>query len=180
MVPLQVGQVPDVLQPLIVAAAAAIPFIEGEVGVLVGIVGGIPPLVAAIAAMAGNFLAVLVLVLLSSGARDAVLTGRRKRALARAGMPAVGDPALAAAPAERSDGSRRTERRAKFQQAYERYGVPGVSMLGPLLLPTHFTATMLVASGVGKTRVLIWQALAITAWTTLTALIASGVMNAVG
>jgi hypothetical protein len=55
-----------------------------------------------------------------------------------------------------------------------------VSLLGPLLLPTHFTATMLAASGVGKVRILIWQAAAIIAWTTLTALIISGVINAAG
>lgn len=118
--------------------------------------------------------------MLSSGVRDAVVTRRREKVLARDGMPVGSDSALAAAPAERSGGSRRAARRAKFQHAYERYGVPGVSLLGPLLLPTHFTATMLAASGVGKTRILIWQALAIIAWTTLTALIASGVMNAVG
>lgn len=174
-----VGQVPDVVQPLIVAAAGAIPFIEGEGSVALGIIGGIPPVVAAIAAMAGNFLSVAVLVLLSSSARDAVVT-RREKVLTRDGMSAGSDSALAAAPAERSDGSRSAARRAKFQHAYKRYGVPGVSLLGPLLLPTHFTATMLAASGVGKTRILIWQALAIIAWTTLTALIASGVMNAVG
>jgi hypothetical protein len=37
---------------------------------------------------------------------------------------------------------------------------------------------MLAASGVGKVRILIWQAVAIIAWTTLTALIISGVINA--
>ena len=50
-----VAQVPDLAQPLIVAAAGAIPFIEGEGGVAIGIIGGIAPVVAAIAAMAGNF-----------------------------------------------------------------------------------------------------------------------------
>jgi hypothetical protein len=48
----------------------------------------------------------------------------------------------------------------------------------PLLLPTHFTATM-PAAGVGKTRILIWQAITIIAWTTLTALVISGVLGAV-
>lgn len=63
------GQVPELVQPLIAAIAN--------------------PVVAAIAATAGNFLVVTVLVLLSSGAR-----------------------------------------RAKFQRAYERYGVPGREPLG--------------------------------------------------
>jgi hypothetical protein len=42
-----VGQVPDLLQPLIIAAAGAVPFIEGEGSALIGVVGGLHPLVAA-------------------------------------------------------------------------------------------------------------------------------------
>jgi hypothetical protein len=174
-----VGQVPDIVQPLIVAAAGAIPFVEGEGGVAIGIVGGINPVVAAIAAMVGNFLCVAVLVLLSSGARKAVVTRHRAKVDGRA-VTADGGTALGSLSAEESYGVRGSTRRAKFQRAYERYGVPGVSLLGPLLLPTHFTATMLAASGVGKARILIWQAVAIIGWTTLTALIISGVLNAVG
>jgi hypothetical protein len=171
-----VAHVPDLVQPLIVAAAGAIPFVEGEGGVTIGIIGGIPPVVAAVAAMAGNFLSVAALVLLSSGARNAVVARRREKVLAVDGVPAGYAPGV---PAEPSDGSRSAARSAKFQRAYERYGVPGVSLLGPLLLPTHFTATMLAASGVGKARILTWQAIAIVGWTTITAVLASGVMNAV-
>jgi hypothetical protein len=173
------GQVPELVQPLIVAVAGAIPFIEGEGGVAIGILGGIPPVLAAIAAMAGNFLSVAVLVLLGSGARNAVVNRHRASTRARAGVTVGGGSTLEVAPGERSEDTRGSARRAKFQRAYERYGVPGVSLLGPLLLPTHFTATMLAASGVGKARILIWQAIAIIAWTTLTALVISGVINAV-
>lgn len=170
------GQVPELLQPLIVALAGAIPFIEGEGGAAIGILGGIPPVVAAIAAMVGNFLTVAVLVLLSSGARNAVVNRHREKVLARDGVLVGGS--AAGTRVDRAD-DRGSARRAKFQRAYERYGVPGVSLLGPLLLPTHFTATMLAASGVGKARILVWQAIAIFAWTTVTALIISGVLQAV-
>ncbi|MFD7025427.1 small multidrug efflux protein [Promicromonospora sukumoe] len=170
------GQVPELLQPLIVALAGAIPFIEGEGGAAIGILGGLPPVVAAIAAMVGNFVTVAVLVLLSTGARNAVVSRRRAKVEARDAV-LVGGPS-GAAPAEH-ESERKAARRVKFQRAYERYGVPGVSLLGPLLLPTHFTATMLAASGVGKVRILVWQAIAIIAWTTLTALIISGVLQAV-
>jgi hypothetical protein len=173
------GQVPELVQPLIVAVAGAIPFIEGEGGVAIGILGGINPVAAAIAAMAGNFLVVTVLVLLGSGARNAVVTRHREKVLTRDGAPARAGSTLEVPPGARSDDTRSAARRAKFQRAYERYGVPGVSLLGPLLLPTHFTATMLAASGVGKARILIWQAIAIIAWTTLTALVISGVLGAV-
>ncbi|KJQ53824.1 hypothetical protein [Microbacterium sp. SA39] len=173
-----VAQVPDLVQPLIVALAGAIPFIEGEGAASIGIIGGIHPVVAAISAMVGNFLCVAVLVLASSGARSAIKNRSRvtEPALVNGGSgtdaPAVTD---GAAP----EPDRKAARREKFQRAFERYGVPGVSLLGPLLLPTQFTATMLAAAGVGKARVLFWQALAIIGWTTAVAVIVGGAVYAV-
>ncbi|ERK69353.1 hypothetical protein N136_04325, partial [Leifsonia aquatica ATCC 14665] len=76
------------------------------------------------------------------------------------------DPAPASSP-----------RKAKFQRAFERYGVPGVSLLGPLLLPTQFTATMLAAAGVGRARILIWQGVAIVGWTVAVSLVIGGVVT---
>ncbi|WP_144876831.1 small multidrug efflux protein [Microbacterium sp. 1.5R] len=166
-----VAQVPELVQPLIVALAGAIPFIEGEGAAAIGIIGGIHPVVAAIAAMAGNFLCVAILVIAGAGARKAIVTRARSREAV-----AAGGGSLAEADAETD---RSTARRAKFQRAFERYGVPGVSLLGPLLLPTHFTATMLAASGVGKGRVLIWQAVAIILWTTAVSIIVGGAIYAV-
>lgn len=172
-----VAQVPDLVQPLIVALAGAVPFIEGEGAAGIGIIGGIPPVVAAIAAMVGNFLCVAVLVLASSGARQAIVdrSKARQAALAGGGSSLEGD----AGPVPAIDQGRGSARREKFQRAFERYGVPGVSLLGPLLLPTHFTATMLAASGVGKGRILVWQAVAIIGWTTVVAVIVGSAVYAI-
>ncbi|WP_309104665.1 small multidrug efflux protein [Microbacterium sp.] len=170
-----VAQVPELVQPLIVALAGAVPFIEGEGAATIGIIGGMNPVVAAIAGIVGNFVCVAVLVLLSSGARKAIVTRRhRSRELVTAG----GTSSLADDGAAEESG-RKAARREKFQRAFERYGVPGVSLLGPLLLPTHFTATMLAASGVSKARVLIWQAVAIIGWTTVITVIISGAVYAI-
>lgn len=181
-----VAQVPDLVQPLVLAAAGAIPFVEGEGAVAIGIIGGIDPVLAGVAAVVGNFLCVTALVMLGSGARQAVVTRHRAKA-ARDAVP-VGSGSASDArfdgvgpgAADRPGDDRKAARRAKFQQAYERYGVPGVSLLGPLLLPTQVTATMLAASGVGKGRVLVWQAVAIVGWTTFTALVITGVIGLVG
>ena len=54
-----------------------------------------------------------------------------------------------------------------------------MSLLGPLLLPTQFTATMLASSGVSKVRVLFWQGLAIAGWSTLTGVVIGGATHAV-
>lgn len=174
-----VAQVPELVQPLIVALAGAVPFIEGEGAASIGIIGGIHPVIAAIAGIIGNFLCVLVLVLLSSGARNAVVSRNhaRKARLAAAGG-ATGSVTVVDAEDE-ADGSRSAARKVKFRRALDRYGVPGVSLLGPLLLPTQFTATMLAASGVSKARVLIWQAVAIIGWTTILSVFVGSVVHAV-
>ncbi|MGF6822798.1 putative membrane protein [Microbacterium sp. ZKA21] len=175
-----VAQVPEFIQPLIVAAAGAIPFIEGEGAAAIGIIGGIAPLVAAIAAIVGNFVCVAILVFVSAGARNAVVTRHRARVQARETLAVAASAAPASVAVEPEEESeRKAARRAKFQRSLERYGVPGVSLLGPLLLPTQFTATMLAAAGVGRARILIWQGVAIIGWTTLVTLILTGVIHAV-
>ncbi|MGO2750704.1 MAG: small multidrug efflux protein [Pseudoclavibacter sp.] len=145
------AQLPEWLQPLIVALAGAVPFIEGEGAASIGIIGGINPIIAAVAGAIGNFVAVALVVYLGAGIR------------AR----------FAKSPA---DAKPKTANREKFQRAFNRYGVAGVSLLGPLLLPTHFTAAALAGSGISKGRVLIWQAAAIVLWTTLLTLFITGVI----
>ncbi|GAA3670400.1 small multidrug efflux protein [Microbacterium marinilacus] len=146
-----VSQVPVVLQPVVVALAGAVPFIEGEGAAAIGIIGGIHPVLAAVSAAVGNFVCVALVVLLGAGVRSAIAARREQRAP--------------------------SPRREKFQRAFARYGVPGVSLLGPLLLPTHFTAVMLAGAGVAKGRILIWQAAAIVLWTTALTLIITGVIR---
>ncbi|CAH0161044.1 small multidrug efflux protein [Microbacterium foliorum] len=172
-----VAQVPELIQPLIVALAGAIPFIEGEGAVSIGIIGGIHPVIAAIAAIVGNFLCVAILVIAGSGARSAIVKRSRNREAVVAGAGSIGS--AVSEPVDAGATDRGSARREKFQRAFERYGVPGVSLLGPLLLPTHFTATMLAASGIGKARILIWQAVAIIGWTTIVAVIVGGAVSAI-
>ena len=144
-----VAQVPEFVQPLIVAAAGAVPFIEGEGGAIVGVVGGLPPVVAGLAAAVGNMLCVFVVVVVAARARGAIVNR------ARADVDTV------------ADGKPRSKGRERFQRWLVRFGVPGASLLGPLALPTHFTAATLVATGVPMRRILFWQALAIVLWTTI-------------
>lgn len=150
-----VAGVPDLVQPLIVALAGAVPFIEGEGAATIGIIGGIHPVIAAISGAVGNLICVAVVVLATARVRTAVTTRRGG----------------AAKPA--------TPRREKFEKAYHRYGTPGVSLLGPLLLPTQFTAAALTSTGVPPMRVMAWQAAAIVLWTTVITLIITGVLRAV-
>jgi hypothetical protein len=165
-----VAHVPEVVQPVLVALAAMIPFIEGEGAGPFGVFGGIHPILAGLAAAAGNFAIVSGIVVLGSRGREALVA---RRAARRA------DAGVSDAPAKPE-----SKGRQRFRRYLVRFGVPGASLLGPLAIPTHFTSAMLVAAGTPKRWVLLWQGIAIVAWTTLTTTIAwagiTAVLNAGG
>src|SRR6478736_6813410 len=71
-----VAEVPDLVQPLVVALAGAVPFIEGEGAAGIGIIGGIHPIVAALAAAIGNVICVAIVILATARVRTAVTTRR--------------------------------------------------------------------------------------------------------
>lgn len=174
------SQVPLLVQPLIVALAAAIPFVESELASVLGVWAGLHPLMAAVAAITGNVLSVLVVVVFGARIRTAIIARRSRRApqvaVAAGSSIMPQDGAGSASEAEAEPDSKGVRRLKRF---LVRFGVPGASILGPLALPTQFTAAVLVSTGVSKRWVLLWQAVAIVLWTTLTTLIAAGVLTLV-
>src|SRR5699024_5987083 len=80
------AQVPDLLQPFIISAAGAVPFVEGEISSTIGVWAGMNPIVAGSAGAIGNFVCVTVIVLLGARARRAVVSRQSaKRELATVG-----------------------------------------------------------------------------------------------
>lgn len=163
-----VSQVPEFIQPFIVMLAGTVPFIEGEVASMIGVLGGMNPIVAGVAAAVGNFLAVLVVVTVSSRARTAVVDRRAARLETVAvGRAATGVVLEAEAEVEAEPPKPESKGRQRFKRWLVRYGVPGASILGPLAIPTQFTSAILIASGASRSSVLLWQAVAIVLWTTV-------------
>lgn len=189
-----INQVPDILQPLMVAVVAMIPYIEGEGAAAFGIIAGINPIVAAIAAAAGNILCVVGVVLLGSRIRGGVVARRAARAESRGATDATvagagpTDAATATATAVAEDegvdeGTKPTHAskgRAKLRRWLVRFGVPGASLIAPLALPTMLTAAFFVASGVRKEWVILWQVVAIVLWTGAVAAAATGLLALLG
>ena len=165
-----VAQVPEILQPIIVMLAGAIPFVEGEGAAVIGVIGGVNPVLAPIAAATGNFACVVAVVLLSSKARTAVASRRANRVAATVGAPSAATAVLEEVPPTLEGPTRprpESKGRQRFRRWLARFGVPGASILGPLAIPTQFTAAILVASGTPRGWVLLWQAVAIVIWTTV-------------
>jgi len=90
------GQVPELAQPLILVLAGAIPFFEGEGAAALGVLSGVNPVVAALAAIAGNVLCVAAVVWLGSWVRSGVVERRRRRGVG--GAAAGGSGAVAGEP----------------------------------------------------------------------------------
>lgn len=196
------SHVPELVQPFIIALAGAVPFVEGEVSAVIGVWAGLNPIVAGLAGAIGNFICVTVIVLLGARAREAVVARRsRARESVPVGVGAAGagvagaDATVADESATLADergpaeGEARflneppaqkkpeSKGRIKFKRFLTRFGVPGASLLGPLAIPTQITSTILVSSGVKTSWILLWQGIAIVAWTTLTTLIATGALS---
>ncbi|QEV99418.1 small multidrug efflux protein [Microbacterium caowuchunii] len=164
-----VTQVPELIQPFVVALAGTIPFVEGELAATIGLIGGLNPIVAGIFAAVGNFVSVLLVVLFTSSARTAVTNRRTARVAATVGGPAMPETDAESAPyADIASAKPESKGRARLQKFLVRFGVPGASILGPLAIPTQFTAAILVAAGTSRAWVLLWQAVAIVIWTTIT------------
>ncbi|WP_159617905.1 small multidrug efflux protein [Arthrobacter zhaoguopingii] len=170
-----VNQVPEVLQPLGVGLVGMIPYVEGEGSAALGIIAGVNPIVAGIAGAVGNFLSVLVVVLLSSRARQMVVARR-----AGASGPDGGTVQTLEAPGSAPRSARQAKGQTRLRGWLTRFGVPGASLLAPLALPTQLTAAFFIASGVSKQRVLVWQAIAIILWTAAVAAAATGVLGLLG
>ncbi|GAA2981229.1 hypothetical protein JOD63_002673 [Microbacterium terrae] len=163
------SHVPLLVQPLIVALAAAIPFVEGELASVLGVWAGLNPFVAFSAAVVGNFLSVFVVVVFGARIRAAIVA---RRARARALVPAGGAADSSDAPEAKPE----SKGRQRFRRFLVRFGVPGASILGPLALPTQITSAMLVASGVSKSWILLWQGVAIVLWTGFTTAVSVGAL----
>ncbi|MEV4692371.1 hypothetical protein AB0K27_14785 [Micromonospora echinospora] len=160
-----VAQVPGIVQPFIVMLAGAIPFVDGEGAAIIGIAGGLHPIVAGVAAAAGNFLCVLLVVAVTSRARTTIVDRRRSPVGVSGGAgarsSALGAYQETAATKPESKGRRR------FNRWLVRFGVPGASILGPLAIPTQITSAILVGGGTPRRWVLLWQAISIVIWTTI-------------
>lgn len=127
-------------QWLAVAMAAAIPYVESYLGAAIGTLAGVPPVLAIIAAIAGNLVSMLAAVGLADRVRRRRNTGTQ-------------------APAS-------SARRVRLKRAFDRFGVPGVSLLGQTLLPSQLTSMAMVGFGADTRTVIIWQVISIVIWGT--------------
>nr|WP_028464015.1 hypothetical protein [Nesterenkonia alba] len=153
-----VDGLPEALQWLGIIALSAIPFLESYTGGLLGVLIGMPFWAALASAVAGNTISVAVLVYGAHGIRSAVLKRQE--------------------PKEYSP--RQQARRDKAKRLLDKFGVPGVSILGPFALPSQFTAPLMVSFGASRHWVMLWMFISIILWGAGFALLGVGLIHLLG
>lgn len=121
--------------------AAATPWLEIALVVPLGILRGLSPFWVMVTGFAGNLLTVFLLIVLFQKVKEYLAKRNEKK------------------PGK--EGKRQTRAR----NIWNKYGLPGLSLLGPILIGTHIAAFIAMSLGADKTRVLVWQIVSIALWT---------------
>ncbi|MEQ3554903.1 hypothetical protein WIS52_30940 [Pseudonocardia nematodicida] len=141
---------PPALQLLAVFVIGIIPFLESYVGAGVGVLAGIPVVLATTVAIVGNLVALGVAVWLGDRARRGVTARRQKP---------------------------ESERRKKIIARVDRYGVPVASLVAPTLMAISLTAFAMVTAGLNRQQVIVWQAITVVVWGVLFGALGMGLVS---
>lgn len=137
---------PDWLQWLGVMIVSAIPFVESYFGSAIGVAIGLNPVVAVLVAVIGNTISMLAFVYGAGAIRDKATKGKEKPM---------------------------THRRERLRRMFDKFGVPGVSLLGQTVLPSQITSMAMVSFGANRNVVAFWQIISIILWGVVFGVLAS-------
>ena len=130
---------------------AAIPWFEIALVIPLGIIWGLSPFWVMVLAFVGNMVTVLALII--GFDRFQIWYNKRQEAKGKAV-------------------SKKNERAKRI---WNKYGLPGLAMLGPILIGTHIAAFIGMTLGATKKNTTLWLTISIGVWT-----LAFGVLTALG
>jgi membrane protein DedA with SNARE-associated domain len=125
---------------LLVLVAAGTPWLEVLLVVPAGVLGGLPVVPTVVVATVGNVATLVPVVLAGDRLRERFVRRARHR------------------------GREPSGRGGRARRLLERYGVPGLAALGPLLTGAHLAAAVAMAAGANRRRALVWFASGVAVW----------------
>src|SRR5690606_12492128 len=135
----------------LVFLGAAIPWLEIALVMPVGIVWGLSPFWVMVLAFVGNMVTVLALII----GYDRFKDWYNKR--------------------QEAKGKAQNKKSERAKRIWNKYGLPGLAMLGPILIGTHIAAFIGMTLGATKKNTTIWLTISIAAWT-----LVFGILTALG
>jgi hypothetical protein len=172
--------------------AGATPWLEALLVVPAGIAAGLPFGWVLLAALAGNLLTVAVAVWFGEAIRDAWARRKARRGLDAAAAVSPRDPDADADPdasasvrdcapdALPSTRAPEPASPSRARRVFDRWGLPGLAILGPLGLGTQVSAALAVALGQGRRTTFVWISIATGVWALVAGLLAQGGLQLLG
>ena len=124
----------------LVFLGAAIPWLELGLVIPLGIISGMNPIAVIIVGFIGNMVTVLALV--------------------------IGFNKFKLWLAKRNEGKvkKESKRSERAKELWDKYGLPGMLLLGPILIGTHVAAFIAMTLGASKARTTLWSTISIGIW----------------
>jgi len=124
----------------LVFLGAAIPWLELGLVIPLGIISGMNPVAVIIVGFIGNMVTVLALV--------------------------IGFNKFKLWLAKRNEGKvkKESKRSERAKELWDKYGLPGMLLLGPILIGTHVAAFIAMTLGASKARTTLWSTISIGIW----------------
>lgn len=135
----------------LVFLGAAIPWLEMALVIPLGIVSGLSPFWVVIIGFIGNMVTVMALI--------------------------IGYDRFRSWLAKKNEGKegKESKRSERAKRIWNKYGLPGMLMLGPILIGTHIAAFIGMTLGASKKQTTIWSVISIALWA-----VAFGILTALG
>ncbi|QQK78071.1 small multi-drug export protein [Salicibibacter cibarius] len=150
---------------ILVFLGAAVPFIEYMTVIPLGIIIGLPLVPTVFLGFLGNLVTVLLVIILVDKIRE-VLRKRKKQhtRLPDTDGESTSNPEEANTTEMNWDESFTSKRRRRAQKLWDKYGLPGLTVIGTGLLSSHLTALMACTFGGNRTYVFIWMTISLALW----------------
>lgn len=119
----------------LVLLLAAVPFLEGPVIAPIALLAGLSFWPVLILAVVGNLLTVYLLIIFINKVKE----WRAKK-------------------------NKKIKRESRAKNIWEKYGLPGLALVGPFFVGSHVTAFSSLVLGGNKKKVAFWMSISITGW----------------
>ena len=131
----------EIWQYALLFVLAVAPWLDVYLVIPLGIAWGLSPALVAVVGFAGNFATVLLL-----GLFFRQFSQWREKRRQRKGLTAP------------------SKKETRARQVWERYGLPVLALLGPIILGTDIAALCALTFCSSRTRVIVWMAVSLVLW----------------
>ncbi|ADU29063.1 small multi-drug export protein [Evansella cellulosilytica] len=145
-------------QYILIFVMAATPWLEILIVIPLGIAIGLHPIPVAIVSFVGNFLPILLIVYLMKWFQS---TQWYKRRLEKKRLKKL------AKEEQQEEGTviKKKNKKERAAAIFEKYGLPGLAFLGPIITGIHLAAIIALSLKANKNKTTFWMAISLFIWT---------------